>query len=183
MASSSAAAGSFAGQTWQSPSRKTWRKLSACRAGTRTGSCVAICGNIAQCGAGILACLHSGPMWASRCPAAKAAEPEDHRQPAVFCVSCWRRLQGSINRSKRRLYKHQSPERKRRAKRVGQHREPQARPSTKESELCESKRDEPIEPNRRDRHSCRSIAAKRRRGCRRTSHPIGPGTSIPAARG
>ena len=116
-------------------------------------------------------------------PSKKPAEPEDHRQAAVFCVSCWRRLQGSINRSKRRLYKHQSPERKRRAKRVGQHREPQARPSTKESELCESKRDEPIEPNRRDRHSCRSIAAKRRRGCRRTSHPIGPGTSIPAARG
>jgi len=47
-------------------------------------------------------------------PSRKPAEPEDHPEAAVFCVSRWRRLQGSINRSKRRLYKHQSPERKRR---------------------------------------------------------------------
>jgi hypothetical protein len=45
--------------------------------------------------------------WRGKPPSKKPAEPEDHPQAAVFCVSCWRRSQGSINRSKRRLYKHQ----------------------------------------------------------------------------
>jgi hypothetical protein len=175
MASSSAAAGSFVGKTWQSPCRRR-------RVSSQLAQPALVPPDVAQ--ALSLPSRHSCRLLRRHScrrkpPSNYLPSLEDHPQAAVFCVSCWRRLQGSINRSKRRLYKHQSPERKRRAKRAGQHREPQARRSTMESEPRDQAK-RPIGPNRRDRHSCRSIAAKRRREAEERAIQLGLGTSIPA---